>query len=671
MSVQPCHRVSPYLLLFLLGGGCSVTDTWVGWEDPPAPPASTGAGLLEGRVVDDRGRPLANAHITLVPSGVEATTDADGRWVSPRLMPEAYAVVAAADGWVAARSAPVDVDRDEVVDAGELALTRPPVLDGFLRLTVFGPDGFPAQGAEIVVEGPDATTVTTDARGRVTVGPLRAAPYHLTVDFPGRRIVTRAVDLEMPELGGVDLALTLAGRGDPDDHVIGSRVCGYCHTEIAASWQATAHAEATGRVAGAPAAAFDEGLVLPLGAASARFGRDAGDPVVVLTDASGASDTWRVAGLFGGERRGAVPWADRDGASWPLPVVWVAPDPRYPGLVDGGWVAGDRAGWLGADDRFTYVDTPAAARSAEAACFACHVTGTTLTVGTDGRVTMQGISSPSQRWDEGTVACEACHGAGETHSSGPLSEKLGSITVPDDLGADRANDVCGRCHAAVTGEQGLPFPWTAVHGLLRPGDALSDLGTSAVRTWPSGSASIPGATLDELRASLHGEGGWNATCTDCHDPHGSAYTADLRLPADDDTLCEACHLGLTFDGDAALAAAHTGHTADHPEDPDQSGRCVGCHMPATAARLAFDPITGAGDLASHLFDAAPPQVTVDAFDAAGAQTLPVGTFVPDTCLACHVWNEVLSGNAFDGPSGDPAQRATHVGLQDAWEVLFP
>ncbi|MCB9688220.1 MAG: carboxypeptidase regulatory-like domain-containing protein [Alphaproteobacteria bacterium] len=635
-------------------------DEWYGWEAPLPPPEATAAGVLEGRVVDDAGLPLGGAHVTLTPSGVEATTDDDGHWVSPRLLPGTYAVVAAADGWVAARSEPVDVDGDEVVDAGVLALDRPAVLDGFLRLTVFGPDGFPAVGAEVLVEGPDSATVVADATGRVTVGPLQAAPYHLTVDVPGRRVVPREADVEMPALGGADLALTLAGRGEPDDHTIGSRICGYCHVDIATSWQGTAHAEATGPVVGAPAAAFDAGLVLPLGTASARFGRDAGEPVILLTDASGATDLWRVAGLLGGERRGAVPWADRDGASWPLPVAWTAPDPRYPGVVDGGWVAGDPTGWFGAGDRFAYTTTPSPDRSAEAACFACHVTGTTLSVGTDGRVTMQGVSSPSQRWDEGTVACEACHGAGETHSAGPLSQKLGSITVPEDLGPDRANDVCGRCHAAVIGEEGLPFPWTATHGLLRPGDALADLGTSAYQTWPSGSASVPGAAVDELRASLHGEGGWNATCTDCHDPHGSANTADLRLSVDDDTLCQSCHLDLTFHRDPVLAAAHSGHV----------DRCVDCHMPATAARLAFDPVTGAGDLASHTFDAAPPQVTVDAFDAAGAQVLPVGSFVPDTCLACHVWSEVVTG-AFDGPVGDPAQRATHVELQAAWEVLFP
>lgn len=93
-------------------------------------------------------------------------------------------------------------------------------------------------------------------------------------------------------------------------------------------------------------------------------------------------------------------------------------------------------------------------------------------------------------------------------------------------------------------------------------------------------------------------------------------------------------------------------------------------MPSTATRLAVDPVTGAGDLASHGFDAAPPSVTVDAFDAVGAQVLVPGTFVPDTCLACHVWNEALSAS-FDGPSGDPAQRSTHERMQAAYEVMFP
>ena len=85
-------------LLLLLGGGCVVTDDWLGWEEPPPPPASSAAGVLEGRVVDDQGLPLEGAHVTLTPSGVEVTTDADGRWVTPRLLPDAYAVVAAADG---------------------------------------------------------------------------------------------------------------------------------------------------------------------------------------------------------------------------------------------------------------------------------------------------------------------------------------------------------------------------------------------------------------------------------------------------------------------------------------------------------------------------------------------------------------------------------------------
>lgn len=65
-----------------------------------------------------------------------------------------------------------------------------------------------------------------------------------------------------------------------------------------------------------------------------------------------------------------------------------------------------------------------------------------------------------------------------------------------------------------------------------------------------------------------------ARCFDCHDIHKPGA---MRLNADDNSLCLACH-GVQFPTDEAVTA-HTHHSVD-PAGTGAS-RCIGCHMVPT------------------------------------------------------------------------------------------
>lgn len=267
----------------------------------------------------------------------------------------------------------------------------------------------------------------------------------------------------------------------------------------------------------------------------------------------------------------------------------------------------ERGAWSGAAGG-EHPWTPPAADSPEGECQSCHSTAP----------------------DEG-VGCEGCHGPGGGHASGPLKDKATTILNPALLEEEDANAVCANCHSAPN-----------------------------FLAWPSGAAAVPGAQSDELESNAHGQ------CADCHDPH----TGELYAPKEDNSLCLSCHEGLDFPDEQAVIE-HTGHPVYAPDGLVASNRCTGCHMPETTARLAWSPEAGAGDLSSHLFVALPPSETLAAFDDAGVDTLEPWAYPANACVACHSWNAWLFDGAFPGPSGDPAERATHEAYQQSYEELWP
>ncbi|MHC4932837.1 MAG: cytochrome c3 family protein, partial [Planctomycetota bacterium] len=130
------------------------------------------------------------------------------------------------------------------------------------------------------------------------------------------------------------------------------------------------------------------------------------------------------------------------------------------------------------------------------------------------------------------------------------------IVNPSKLSVERANHVCGQCHAE--GEMIVPgyrpgndlFEYIDVHGLeddrhLLPDGRANELIHNLVPTMESRCGPL--------------------VCSKCHDPHGRGIPGLLIRPLEDDWMCLQCH----------------GETAEHSHHPEGSEgrRCVGCHMP--------------------------------------------------------------------------------------------
>lgn len=658
---------APLLSLLLpLLAGCAVVQDWPGEDDRPGVPGASQAGMLSGVVRDEAGVAISGAHVTTSPGGVEATTDASGAWSIARVVPGEYTVVVAADGYV-----PVTSDVLSLTDGDgeyvEATLTPEPVADGYVRVRTDGPQGPTAGWIVTAVSGADTISTTTDAAGDATLEGLGGATWDITVADPdGRLWSSTFAAVDVPALGGVDLATRLTGRAAEGAAYSGSTVCSYCHADQAAAWQTTPHSRAMSDVEGEPAEAFAADTELDLGGPSALLTTIDGAATVILTDTTGATDTWTVSGFIGGSDRGAVPWAERDGVAWPLPVAWLAPELEHEDWQTRGWTVGSTAAFFDSAGAFAYTNAPDVATSAEQACFGCHTTGWLLADGSP--VQMTAATDGNGRWEEAAVGCEACHGPGQEHTSGRLDIKLLTITNPGDLDAARANDVCEQCHAARSGAFDTPYAWSEVDGAFHPGQSLAD--SSTFVGWSDGAAREGHAQADEMARSAHQTNGWTARCVDCHDPHGSDYQAQLRLDEEDNTLCLSCHAGLTFGDDDAAVESHVAHVYS-PDSFTESGRCTGCHMPPTAVDVAWDDLTAAGTLSSHRFVPVPPSSSLAAFDAASADQLDPGSFEPNACQECHAWNEWLFEGGFPGPAGDMTLRATHEALQTAYEEKYP
>lgn len=628
-NVKPPPVAIPLLAALLVG--CDGSDTDPSAEQPIPHASASAAGSLGGVVTGPAG-PVADAYLTLAPGGQEARSDAAGAYSFPRLPPAAYTLVVAAPGLDTATVGPaiVTADADATLD---VALAEATPTDGWLEIAVRGPIGEVRTNATVTVEGPDGdVSANTDEDGVARVSGLAGSTVVVKVEDADTGLwIWSASGVVMPAHGNRHLDATLSGRSPDGTPYVGRSLCVMCHDSPGDLHANSAHENAATSAPPADVlAAFTAGRVVDLGGPTATLSMNGATPHVRLTATDAEVLDADVAAWIGADS--VVPWVVDGTDGYALPVAWVGAEPQRATFPDGRrFVPWRTDAWFDASGVFDQTDGSEFPSAPDAGCISCHMTGVA------GAETELG------------VGCEACHGAGLAHASSTQTLMAFKITNPALLDVDAANGVCARCHGGT--EEHVPFA--------------------------GGHASDPGHQIEELRRSAHGDDlGWQQRCVDCHSPHGSKVaSASLRLDSRDNTLCLSCHAALSDLADEASIVDHTGHFVYQPASILAAGRCTGCHMPKTAARVAYGPLSGGGDLASHRFTVIPPSETLAAFDDAGEDVLPLGAFPSHGCQQCHgyiAWSwETDFGFTFPGPFGDATQRSTHEAFDDAYQGMFP
>lgn len=173
------------------------------WTLPPSFGPSPGILAGEGTVVDERGRPVADAVVSAVGTGRRAVTDETGRYRLP-LDPDRGATVVArhAGRGIARMEVPAPSRRQGLIPIAQLKLRPGARLRGYVQDAT----GDPAGGAALQLSGPGVrTTVLADASGGYSFAHLwpgddyvlEALPWRGNVGARKRIRAGRDLDVEL------------------------------------------------------------------------------------------------------------------------------------------------------------------------------------------------------------------------------------------------------------------------------------------------------------------------------------------------------------------------------------------------------------------------------------------------------------------------------------------
>ncbi len=252
------------------------------------------------------------------------------------------------------------------------------------------------------------------------------------------------------------------------------------------------------------------------------------------------------------------------------------------------------------------------------ACIKCHTTQGKPRSPDWGRsgVAMTDLSFDTRVAEFG-IACEACHGPGETHvllNRNPLRryryhlnhEPDASIVHPARLSHELSSQVCGQCHGVLEFYEKDDFEQWRNHGYpYRPGEVLSE--TKLVvrfqdrqqpriqqlvkrkpsfweeKFWSDGMVRVSGREYNGLIESPCYQRG-ELSCLSCHAMHQTAddprplslWAIDQLKPGmEGNQACLQCHESFRFN-----VAAHTHHPST-----STGSQCYNCHMPYTTYGL--------------------------------------------------------------------------------------
>jgi predicted CXXCH cytochrome family protein len=261
------------------------------------------------------------------------------------------------------------------------------------------------------------------------------------------------------------------------------------------------------------------------------------------------------------------------------------------------WLVAEKR-WVRRNDAFIRdPDTERRPEQWNMVCIRCHATGARPRPNPEKQIFDTQVT-------ELGIACEACHGPGETHvklerklqreGTDPHGQEPG-IVQPAHLDHVRSSQVCGFCHSMKWFEQ--TASWKENGFTYRPGDDLEQT-TPIIRPaklaeqpwlaevlaknpdildeffWPDGMVRVTGRELNGLIESACYQKG-ELACVSCHSMHKSDPDKQLKEGMNGNDACLRCH----HQYEKALTA-HTHH------GPDSSGSlCYNCHMPYTSYGL--------------------------------------------------------------------------------------
>lgn len=188
--------------------------------------------------------------------------------------------------------------------------------------------------------------------------------------------------------------------------------------------------------------------------------------------------------------------------------------------------------WLATKHSKAWTGLQASGHASEA-CAGCHSTGE---LGNAATETAGYNATLDPRYQD--VQCEACHGAGLTHVSGP---NAGNHPKAPLQVAVESTTGCGECH------QGNHTPyveeWAASqHGYGAHGPQYRTL--EGCKQCHGGEAALLAWGI-ETEYVEQGTNSLGITCGVCHDPHGGPIEAQLRfsvsVPDVNQNLCMKCH----------------------------------------------------------------------------------------------------------------------------------